>query len=339
MLVLELGLAPSGDETSLPSEESEEEELEPRPSDLDEASLGDGAMDIYLAEISRHRLLGAEEEMAFGQQVLAGQEAARRLPDAPPHERAGLEEAIRAGNAAHRRLIEANLRLVISVARRYQGLGLPLLDLVQEGNIGLYRAANRYDYRRGFRFTTYAYWWIRQGITRAIADQSRTIRLPVHIHERMSILARVSRELEQDLGRDPEVEELAERAGLSPEQVRVATNVVRSQGSLDAPMDEEEGAGLGQVVADPQALDPHEEAERTWLARIVEQAMEELTPKEREVISKRYGLGGHDAELTLADIGRAMGLSRERIRQIEQNALRKLRSPRLRQLVRDYFAA
>ena len=315
-------------------------ERESHLSECDEASLGDETIEIYLAEISRHRLLTAEEEVELSRQVLSGLEAEKHLAEASEAERPELEQAIAAGKAAHRRLIEANLRLVISVARRYQGMGLPLLDLIQEGNIGLYRAATRFDYRRGFRFTTYAYWWIRQGITRAIADQSRTIRLPVHVHERISALAKATRELEQDLGRDPEIEEVAERTGLTPEQVRQVANAIRSQSSLDAPFDDdEEGAGLGQLVADHQAVDPHEAAERSWLTDVVQEALQELTPKEREVISRRYGLGGCSAELTLADIGREMGLSRERIRQIEQNALRKLRTPRFRQLIRDYSVA
>lgn len=336
-MVLDLGLASTTDTTLHLTTEGPEHE--PRPGEADDATQSDGAMDIYLAEVTRHRLLTAQEEIAFSRLVIGGQEAAARMPDAAPEEREQLQELVRQGQEGHRRLVEANLRLVISVARRYQGMGLALLDLVQEGNIGLYRAANRYDYRRGFRFTTYAYWWIRQGITRAIADQSRTIRLPVHVHERISTLSRVTRELEQDLGRAPHLEEVADRSGLSADQVRQVANVVRSQTSLDGSTDEDDGPSLGQIVADPQAQDPHEEAEHTWLSGVVDQALDELTPKEREVIVKRYGLNGHTAELTLADIGREMGLSRERIRQIEQNALRKLRSPRLRQLVRDYFAA
>lgn len=309
------------------------------PPDVAESEFGDEAIDIYLAEISRHRLLTAAEELELSKQVLAGLEAERRLAEGDTKGRSELMASIEAGRRSHSRLVESNLRLVISVARRYQGMGLAILDLIQEGNIGLYRAANRYDWRRGFRFTTYAYWWIRQGITRAIADQSRTIRLPVHIHERISGLSRVTRELQQDLGRDPEIEEVAVRMGLSVEQVRQAANAVRSHNTLDAPLEDEEGNSRGQLVADPRAVDPMDEAERSWLSRAVEYAMDELTPKEREVICKRYGLFGHREELTLADIGREMGLSRERIRQIEQNALRKLRTPKVRELVRDYFAA
>lgn len=305
----------------------------------DEPTGAEEAIDIYLAEVSRHRLLTAEEEIEYSRQVHAGLEAERRRATCSAREQRELDAVIERGRAAHRKLVESNLRLVVSVARRYQGMGLPILDLIQEGNMGLYRAAFRYDHRRGFRFTTYAYWWIRQGITRAIADQSRTIRLPVHIHERISLLARATRELEQDLGREPDLPELAERTGLSEEQVKQVIGAVRSSNSLDAPLDEEDGASRSQLVADPLAPDPEEEAEKGWLRRAVEQVLQELTPKEREVIAKRYGLLGHREELTLADIGREMGLSRERIRQIEQNALRKLRTPKVREMVRDYFAA
>lgn len=314
-------------------------EIELSAADLDQSAQALTPAAIYLDEVARYELLTPEQEIEYSKQVLDGLDAEERRASSLPAESVLLDEVIEAGHAAHRKLVESNLRLVISVARRYQGMGIALMDLIQEGNIGLYRAATRFDYSRGFRFSTYACWWIRQGITRAIADQSRTIRLPVHIHERMSGLARATRELEQELGRAPYTEEIADRMGLTVEQVEVVMHVARANISLDEPVFYEgEEVVRSNAVADPQARDPYTESERSWLTRAVEQAAEELTPRERQVLGCRFGLFGFPELPTLEAIGKKLGFTRQRIQQHEQTALRKLRNPKLRQVVGEYLA-
>src|SRR5581483_1601861 len=239
------------------------------------------------------RLLTAEEEVALAKQFEAGRAARKRLAHGAvaPAERAALEDAVTAGELARRQLIEANLRLVVSVVRKYMGRGLLFLDLVQEGNIGLQRAVDKYDWRRGFRFSTYAYWWIRQAISRAVADQARTIRLPVHVIEQLTKQYNTARDLHQELGREPTAAEIGERLGVDPEKVREAFRAAKVPISLETPIGDEEEATVADFVSDVAALSPAEEAEETVLAQSLDEALQEhLSPREAQLLRLRYGM-------------------------------------------------
>jgi len=295
--------------------------------------------EIYLRDISRVALLTAEEEVLLAKALESG-EAARAMLAAPvalrPEERRQLEETLRRGDEARRRLTESNLRLVVSVARKYMGRGLPILDLIQEGNIGLGRAVDKYDWRKGYRFSTYAYWWIRQAVTRSIADQARTVRVPVHMIEVINKLVRVSRRLLQELGREPSDEEIGEEMGVRPEKVREIIRVAQTPISLETPIGEEEDSHLGDFVEDREAVSPSDAASLTMLHAEVEDLLDTLTPRERRVLQLRFGLiDGH--QRTLEEVGKRFGVTRERIRQIEAKALRKLRHPSRAKKLRDYF--
>jgi RNA polymerase primary sigma factor len=282
-----------------------------------DTELGTAALDdpvrAYLNEIGRVRLLTKAQEVELAQQIEAGSEAARQ------------------------HLIEANLRLVVSIARKYMVRGLPLLDLIQEGNLGLMRAVEKFDHHRGFKFSTYATWWIRQAITRSIADRSRTIRVPVHVTDRINRVIRVSRRLTQELGRDPDDEEVAEEVGITPEQVRELYMISREPISLDAPVgDEGDDSRLEDFIEDREAEAPVEAATRTLLTGELEDVLFTLTPRERRVLQLRFGLAD-DQQRTLEEVGRRLGMTRDRVRKIERSALGKLRDParaaRLRELV------
>jgi RNA polymerase primary sigma factor len=297
------------------------------PAPAEDVGLGDPAT-MYMGEISRTSLLTAEDEIRLAQERDAGLEARARLAagveDAA--ERAGLDDVARRGDAARRRLIEANLRLVVAVAKKYLGRGLPFLDLVQEGNLGLQKGVDKFDWRRGFRFSTYAYWWIRQAISRAVADQARTIRLPAHMFELLSKLYTTARTLQVELGRAPTMDEIAARMDVSVDRVRDAFRAGRLPISLDLPVGEDAAATLGDVLADAGARAPAEEAEESVLASTIEHALREyLTPREADVVRLRFGLDQDGLDRTLGEVGELLGISRERARQVEAEALAKLR--------------
>jgi RNA polymerase primary sigma factor len=311
-------LADEGPAAFLPTSRDEE-------AATDELMAG-GPASLYLREISRARLLTAEEEVELAQQLEAGKEARAQLEAGVADEqRPALEKLVEVGEEARRRLIESNLRLVVSVARKYLGRGLSFLDLVQEGNIGLQRGVEKYDWRRGFRFSTYAYWWIRQAVSRAVAEQSRTIRLPVHVVEQLTKLYNVARELERDLGRQPTPAEIGEQMGISGERVEEAFRAARVPISLETSIGDEGDSTLADLVADDIGRGPAEEAEETVFGQALDRSLaERLTPREADVLRLRYGLTDNH-ERTLAEVGKELGISRERARQLEAEAMRKLR--------------
>jgi RNA polymerase primary sigma factor len=282
----------------------------------------------YLQEIGRVPLLTASDEVRLSQAIERGRLAAEQLQgeDVAEHEREQLEQLVCAGHAARTDLCAANLRLVVSVARRYSNRGVPLIDLIQEGNLGLLRAVEKFDWRRGFKFSTYATWWIRQAVTRAIADDARTIRIPVHLYDVVNRMARIASQLHQEFGREPTDAEVAAVLELSPERVRELAQVLPHPMSLDGMVGEEQDTRLSDVVADENAVNLEAAAEFQLLVDQIQDTLLTLTPRERRVIERRFGLTD-DQEQTLTAIGREIGVTRERIRQIESTALKKLRHP------------
>lgn len=294
---------------------------------------------LYLNEIGDEPLLTFVQEQELAKSMLAGREAARRLCDArviPPDERRALDHTVKTGDNARDQLINSNLRLVVSIARRYQGHGLSLLDLIQEGSLGLMRAVDKFDPSRGLKFSTYATYWIRQSVGRAIADHGRTVRLPVHLGERLTRLARVRQALIQRLDRDPTPEEVASELGLTPEQVSRAEQAAMIPASLDEAHTEDGTGALSEVIADPLELTPLEQVAHTLLRDDLSEAMSHLTVRERNILNLRYGLNGETA-LTLEQIGQQLNLTRERVRQLESEALKKLRDPYLGRRLHGYF--
>lgn len=299
----------------------------------------DDPVRIYLREIGRTPLLKSHDEYALAEKMLIGQQAISQLEtrgimvaklDGSVPEDEEVRQLIaqyREGKRAKDVLVQANLRLVVSIARRYIGRGLSLLDLIQEGNIGLMKAADKFDYTKGFKFSTYATWWIRQAITRAISDQSRTIRLPVHVTEMVTRLRRAAHELQQELLREPTEEELGKKLDISAEKVRKILDMARHPASLDAPMEEGEDNFLGDFIEDERAATPMEEASRQMLKEQVDDILGKLTERERQILQMRYGLSD-DRPRTLEEVAKAFGITRERIRQIETRILRKLRYAR-----------
>jgi len=275
---------------------------------------------MYLREIGRVPLLSAEEEVRLARRMERGRLEITKSPLSRDY------RIVEDGEDAQRRLTEANLRLVVSVAKKYIGRGMSLLDLIQEGNIGLIRAVEKFDYTKGYKFSTYATWWIRQAITRAIADQARTIRIPVHMVETINRLIRISRRLLQDLGREPTSEEIAEQMEISPEKVREIIKVSQEPVSLETPIGEEEDSHLGDFIEDHTALAPADAASHQLLKEQVEDVLESLTERERKVLQLRFGLDDGRSR-TLEEVGKEFHVTRERIRQIEAKALRKLRHP------------
>jgi RNA polymerase primary sigma factor len=307
----------------------------------EELTGGAGAM--YLREIANHDLLSAEDERLLAQRMEAGRLAAARLADPEPianSERGVLEREVEEGEIARRHLIECNLRLVVSVARRYLNRGLSFLDLVQEGNIGLQIGADKYDWRRGFRFSTYVYWWIRQAMTRSLADQSRTIRWPVHAVELLSRVLRAEREMQAESGIVPSVELIAERLGLDVDRIVEARRAAQTPLSIEAPLSDDSDMTRGDLLGDETASQAaHREVEKQELSKQIAEALNLLDPRERTILQMRFGLERGE-ERTLTEVAQVMGVSRERIRQIEQAALAKLRRmPALRNEVQEYLAA
>ena len=294
---------------------------------------------MYLREIGRVGLLNADDERRLAQAILDGLAAADRLlvetVTLAEIDRRRLERAVRNGERAKSDLIQANLRLVVSIAKRYQGREMALLDLIQEGNLGLMRAVDKFDHTKGFKFSTYATWWIRQAITRAIADQSRTIRIPVHMVEHINRVLKVQRELVQDLKRDPTTAELAERTGMPEERVQEVLRISQDLRSLDAPVGEDD-ARLGDLIADESSRDPGEAALDDELRNVVQSLLSEFHEREQDVVRMRFGLDDGQAR-TLEEVGKAFGVTRERIRQIEAKTLNKLRHPRYREQLKAYI--
>jgi RNA polymerase primary sigma factor len=294
-----------------------------------ESSLDDPVR-MYLREIGRVPLLSAEEEVRLAKRMERGRiELLKPVGDRD-------YRFVDDGEEAQRRLTEANLRLVVSVAKKYIGRGMSLLDLIQEGNIGLIRAVEKFDYTKGYKFSTYATWWIRQAITRAIADQARTIRIPVHMVETINRLIRISRRLLQELGREPTSEEIAEQMEISPEKVREIIKVSQEPVSLETPIGEEDDSHLGDFIEDHTALAPADAASHQLLKEQVEDVLDSLTERERKVLQLRFGLDDGRSR-TLEEVGKEFHVTRERIRQIEAKALRKLRHPSRSRKLKDYL--
>ncbi|MDF9760540.1 RNA polymerase sigma factor RpoD [Peribacillus simplex] len=317
-------LAENGVEILTDGEEDEDEDdpdekklAKEEEFDLNDLSVPPGVkindpVRMYLKEIGRVDLLSAEEEISLATRIEDGDEEAKR------------------------RLAEANLRLVVSIAKRYVGRGMLFLDLIQEGNMGLIKAVEKFDYRKGFKFSTYATWWIRQAITRAIADQARTIRIPVHMVETINKLIRVQRQLLQDLGREPSPEEIAEDMDLTPEKVREILKIAQEPVSLETPIGEEDDSHLGDFIEDQDATSPSEHAAYELLKEQLEDVLDTLTDREENVLRLRFGLDDGRTR-TLEEVGKVFGVTRERIRQIEAKALRKLRHPSRSKRLKDFL--
>jgi RNA polymerase primary sigma factor len=298
---------------------------------------------MYLKEIGKVPLLTAEQEVILAKAIEEGEGATAEIDKAtdggrkvtPPRLRE-LQRTERQGQLAKKKLIEANLRLVVSIAKRYVGRGMLFLDLIQEGNLGLIRAVEKFDYTKGYKFSTYATWWIRQAITRAIADQARTIRIPVHMVETINKLIRIQRQLLQDLGREPTPEEIGHEMEFSPEKVREILKVSQEPVSLETPIGEEEDSHLGDFIEDSDAVVPVDAASFILLQEQLDSVLHTLSEREKKVIQLRFGLtDGHPR--TLEEVGREFGVTRERIRQIESKTLSKLRHPSRSQKLRDYL--
>jgi len=298
----------------------------------------DDSVGLYLKEVGRVPLLTAPEEVSLAKRIERGRKARENLArrSVTTRRRRELQMLIEDGWAAREHLITANSRLVISVAKKYMGRGVPFLDLIQEGNIGLIRAAKKFDYKRGHKFSTYATWWIRQAVTRAIADQGRTIRVPVHMGDQINRLLRTSHQLTQRLGRDPSTEELAEALMVSPKKVENMIQVARRPISLETPTDEEEDSVLADFIEDQDSPAPADTVTKNLLREQLRDVLHTLPPREVRILQLRYGL--HDGQsYTLEEVGRKMGVTRERVRQIEAQALSRLRHPSHRRKLADYL--
>ena len=338
-------LADISDDIEPPMEEIaeiEEEELVD-PNTLVDSFNIDDPVRMYLKESGRVPLLSADEEVTLATAMSAGRAAQERIDQAAENEEtisdeemAQLKADIKAGNKAKQKLAEANLRLVVSIAKRYVGRGMLFLDLIQEGNLGLIKAVEKFDYTKGYKFSTYATWWIRQAITRAIADQARTIRIPVHMVETINKVIRVSRQLLQQLGHDPSPEEISAEMGMPVDKVREILKIAQEPVSLETPIGEEEDSHLGDFIPDEGASEPSEAASFTLLKEQLVDVLSTLTPREEKVLKLRFGIEDGRTR-TLEEVGKEFNVTRERIRQIEAKALRKLRHPSRSKKLKDFL--
>ncbi len=301
------------------------------------------AVRMYLREIGQVDLLTIDDERRLAQLIEEGKIAAAKIDEADGDgnaletvESRMLMRAVSRGERAKSELTQANLRLVVSIAKRYSGRGMQLLDLIQEGNLGLMRAVDKFDYTKGFKFSTYATWWIRQAITRSIADQARTIRIPVHMVEHMNRVTRAKRQMHQELEREPTIDELAQRVQLEPDRVRELLRISQDPLSLDSPVGEEDESNLGDFIEDSSVDGPADAATKAMLSDAVGQVLGELSEREQEIVRLRFGLDGGQAK-TLEEVGREFGVTRERIRQIEAKTLAKLRHPQRSQRLREFL--
>ncbi|MBR4496044.1 MAG: RNA polymerase sigma factor RpoD [Acholeplasmatales bacterium] len=304
----------------------------------------DDPVRMYLKEIGNIQLLTIEEETEYAQRVVEGREAKERLAkieeegenSVSQEEYNKLQDIVFRADLAKDKLVDANLRLVVSIAKRYLGRGLQFLDLIQEGNMGLIKAVDKFDYNKGYKFSTYATWWIRQAITRAVADQARTIRIPVHMVETINKLVRTQRQLVQELSREPSQAEIAERMGIPVEKVQQIQKIAQEPISLEQPVGEEEDSSLGDFVSDPHALDPYEYTAKMKLREELDEVLSTLTEREERVLRLRFGLID-GRQRTLEEVGKEFNVTRERIRQIEAKALRKLRNPARSKKLKDFI--
>ena len=347
----DLGIEVGSDEflTDLPDDgeppleeiaEIEEEELVDPNTLVDSFSIDDPVR-MYLKEIGKVPLLAPDEEIELAQKMSAGNLAKEQLAEAkesnlPPEELTQLKALVKEGEKSKQKLAEANLRLVVSIAKRYVGRGMLFLDLIQEGNLGLIKAVEKFDYTKGYKFSTYATWWIRQAITRAIADQARTIRIPVHMVETINKVIRVSRQLLQELGHDPSPEEIAAEMSMPVDKVREILKIAQEPVSLETPIGEEEDSHLGDFIPDEGASEPSEAASFTLLKEQLVDVLSTLTPREEKVLKLRFGIEDGRTR-TLEEVGKEFNVTRERIRQIEAKALRKLRHPSRSKKLKDFL--
>ena len=320
---------------------SEEEMVDPNA--MVDSFGTDDPVRMYLKEIGKVNLLSSDEEVELAQAMAAGADAKTQLEELeaageeiPAELRTELNKLIKKGERAKQRLAEANLRLVVSIAKRYVGRGMQFLDLIQEGNLGLIKAVEKFDYTKGYKFSTYATWWIRQAITRAIADQARTIRIPVHMVETINKVIRVSRQLLQELGHDPTPEEIAAEMNMPVERVREILKITQEPVSLETPIGEEEDSHLGDFIPDEDASEPAEAASFTLLKEQLVEVLSTLTPREEKVLKLRFGIEDGRTR-TLEEVGKEFNVTRERIRQIEAKALRKLRHPSRSKKLKDFL--
>ena len=311
-----LGVTVINENDPQPAQSSEDTPIDAINLSVPDGVSSDDPVRLYLKEIGKYPLLTTEEEIALAKQIAEG----------TPEEQA----------AAKKKLSEANLRLVVSIAKRYVGRGMQFLDLIQEGNLGLIKAAEKFDYTKGYKFSTYATWWVRQAITRAIADQARTIRIPVHMVETINKLIRVNRQLAQELGRDPTPAEIAKEMGISESKVREIIKIAQEPVSLETPIGEEEDSHLGDFIEDENAPAPAEVASNAMMREQLQEVLHTLTPREEKVIRLRFGLEDGQTH-TLEEVGKEFNVTRERIRQIEAKALRKIRHPGRSKKLRDYY--